>query len=141
MFKLKCDDFLTYDEESGTYSMSADQKVRDEVEKTRWKEIGLKFLADWRLYLMLVPMLFVYICWRYLPMYELTAVFKDYAIRPSTLPSERSWFGLQNFIELFTASSPFYTSFWQSFRNTFILAFYGLLFCFPLPIILALFFN
>ena len=35
-------------------------------------------------------------------MYELTAVFKDYAISPATLPSERSWFGLQNFIELFT---------------------------------------
>ncbi len=141
MFKLKCDDFLTYDEATGTYSVSADQKVRDEVEKTRWKEIGLKFLTDWRLYLMLVPMLFVYICWRYLPMYELTAVFKDYAISPATLPSERSWFGLQNFIELFTVGSAFYTSFWQAFRNTFILAFYGLLFGFPLPIILALFFN
>jgi putative aldouronate transport system permease protein len=31
--------------------------------------------------------------------------------------------------------------FWQAFRNTFILSFYGLLFGFPVPIILALFFN
>ncbi len=139
MFKLKCDDFLTYDETTGTYSVSPDQQVRDEVEKSRWKEIGLKILADWRLYLMLVPMVLVYLLWRYAPMYELLTVFKD--ATTAIDPSERGWYGIENFAQLFNSSSTYYVDFWQSFRNTFILAFYGLLFGFPLPIILALFFN
>ena len=31
--------------------------------------------------------------------------------------------------------------FWQAFRNTFLLSFYGLLFGFPIPILLAILFN
>ena len=94
MFKLKCDDFLTYDEESGTYSVAPDQQVRDEVEKTRWKEIAFKLLTDWRLYLMLVPMLFVYIFWRYMPMYELIGVFKDSVTSPTSSAADGNWYGL-----------------------------------------------
>ncbi len=141
MFKLKCDDFLTYDEATGTYSVSPDQQVRDEVEKTRWKEIAFKILTDWRLYLMLVPMLFVYFFWRYMPMTELTAVFKDYFSNTSD-PAAGNWYGLENFIYVyFNGGAQITQEFWMSFRNTFILAFYGLLFGFPFPIILALFFN
>ena len=140
MFKLKCDDFLTYDEETGTYSMSPDQQVRDEVEKTRWKDIGFKILADWRLYLMLVPMLVVYLLWRYAPMYELVGVFKDYNTSNTASPIDGYWIGFKNFIDVFTYGS-YASEFWMAFRNTFILAFYGLLFGFPFPIILALFFN
>ena len=141
MFKLKCDDFLTYDEATGTYSVSPDQQVRDEVEKTRWKEIAFKILTDWRLYLMLVPMLFVYFFWRYMPMTELTAVFKDYFSNTSD-PAAGNWYGLENFIYVyFNGGEQITQEFWMSFRNTFILAFYGLLFGFPFPIILALFFN
>ena len=42
MFKLKCDDFLIYDETTGTYSMAPEQQVRDETERNRWRstEIG-----------------------------------------------------------------------------------------------------
>jgi len=78
MFKLlKYDDFLVYDEASGTYAMPADQQVRDEAEKNHWKSTGFTILKDWRLYLMLVPMLFVYILWKYAPRHELLAAFKD----------------------------------------------------------------
>lgn len=141
MFKLKCDDFLTYDEATGTYSVSPDQQVRDEVEKTRWKDIVFKILTDWRLYLMLVPMLFVYFFWRYMPMTELVAVFKDYFSNTSD-PAAGNWYGLENFIYVyFNGGEQITQEFWMSFRNTFILAFYGLLFGFPFPIILALFFN
>ncbi|MCD7729547.1 MAG: ABC transporter permease subunit [Clostridia bacterium] len=142
MFKLKCDDFLTYDEETGTYSVPADQQVRDEVEKKRWKDIGLTVLKDWRLYLMLVPMVVVYILWKYVPIYELLAVFKDNST--ATVLDDLKWSGFDNFIALFAGTGPYstyYVEFWRAFRNTFILAFYGLLFGFPLPIILALFFN
>lgn len=140
MFKLKCDDFLIYDESTGQYSVPADQQVRDETERNKWKTTGLTILKDWRLYLMLVPMLLVYLLWRYLPMYELLAAFKN----PSTPGASndvslQDWYGLTNFNELFFGAQKM--QFWRAFRNTFIIAFYGLLFGFPFPIILALFFN
>lgn len=140
MFKLKCDDFLIYDEATGTYSMSAEQKVRDETEKNKWKTTGFTLLKDWRLYLMLVPLLLVYLLWRYLPMKELLAAFK-YADTQDAGGNInlQDWYGLTNFKELFFGGSAF--QFWRAFRNTFIIAFYGLLFGFPFPIILALFFN
>ena len=137
MFKLKYDDFLVYDEATGKYSMSAEQQVRDQTERNRWKTTGITLLKDWRLYLMLVPMILVYLLWKYLPMYELVASFK-YGEQVSAL--DRQWVGVYNFEMIF--SNPSYApNFWMAFRNTFTLAFYGLLFGFPMPIILALFFN
>lgn len=136
MFKLKCDDFLIRDEETGEYSMSAEQQVRDETEKNKWKNTGFTLLKDWRLYLMLVPMILVYVLWKYLPMYSLTAAFRT---GESTLPEERPWSGVWSFYAIFSGLHA--PTFWMAFRNTFVLAFYGLLFGFPMPIILALFFN
>ncbi len=140
LFKLKCDDFLEYDESTGTYSIPADQQVRDAHEKSHWKDVGYTLLKDWRLYLMLVPMLLVYLLWRYLPMTELLAAFKDPQTGGGGLEvADQYWYGLTNFYNLFFGTlSP---EFWSAFRNTFIIAFYGLLFGFPFPIILALFFN
>ena len=140
MFKLKCDDFLVFDESTGTYSMAPDQKVRDEAEKNSWKSAGFTLLKDWRLYLMLVPMILVYFLWKYMPMYELIACFKDPSTGDTLHVNTFSWTGLRYFQILFTDTtlSP---DFWLAFRNTFITAFYGLLFGFPMPIILALFFN
>lgn len=141
MSKLfKYDDFLVYDEATGTYSMPAEQRVRDETERLRWKHTGLTVLKDWRLYIMLVPMVLVYLLWKYLPMYELMGCFKDPTTGDGIHVATYSWTGLRYFEELFT--DPTYSpQFWRAFRNTFTTAFYGLLFGFPIPIILALFFN
>jgi putative aldouronate transport system permease protein len=136
MFKLKCDDFLIKDEATGEYSLPAEQRVRDETERKRWKNTGLTILKDWRLYLMLVPMILVYLLWKYLPMTELLAAFR-YGNSDTT--SDRPWVGFNNFKVIFVGSQS--ATFWMAFRNTFVIAFYGLLFGFPLPIILALFFN
>lgn len=140
MFKLKYDDFLIYDEATGTYSMSAEQQVRDETEKNSWKNTGWSVLKDWRLYLMLVPMILVYFLWKYMPMYELIGCFKDPTTGDQLHVATYSWAGVRYFQQLFTDKtlSPL---FWNAFRNTFTTAFYGLLFGFPMPIILALFFN
>lgn len=140
MFKLKCDDFLVYDEATGTYSMPPEQQVRDETERNRWKNLGFSIFKDWRLYVMLLPMLLVYFLWKYMPMYELIGCFKNPNTGDSNYVSTQYWTGLRFFEELFTAPN-LSSNFWLSFRNTFITAFYGLLFGFPLPIILALFFN
>ena len=69
-------DFLAYDEENQVYYLDNEQKVKDQVEKDHWKIVLRTIIKDWRLYLMLIPMLFIFICWRYLPMYELLASFK-----------------------------------------------------------------
>ncbi len=135
MIGVRGDDFLERDE-SGAYYMPKEQQVRDEVEKNRWKEIGRTVLSDWRLYLMLVPMVLVFLLWKYLPMYELTGCFKNPTTGNPTKVAEQYWVGLQYFIEVVNQ-----TDFWRAFRNTFITSFYGLLFGFPVPIILALFFN
>ena len=140
MFKLKCDDFLIYDDATGTYSMSAEQKVRDETERNSWKNTGWTILKDWRLYLMLVPMILVYFLWKYMPMYELIGCFKDPTSGDNIHVASYSWTGIRYFQELFT-NATYSPLFWRAFRNTFITAFYGLLFGFPMPIILALFFN
>lgn len=140
MFKIKCDDFLTCDEATGTYSMSAEQQVRDQTEKNRWKNIGLTLLKDWRLYIMLVPMILVYVLWRYMPMTQLLGAFKDYTTPGANGNTDNmNWYGLNNFLNIFVGSNA--NLFWPAFRNTFIIAFYNLLFGFPMPIILALFFN
>ena len=127
MFKLKYDDFLTYDESSGTYSMSAEQRVRDETERNSWKTVGFTVLKDWRLYLMLVPMIVVYVLWRYMPMTELLGAFKDYSTFGNNGDTAlMNWYGFNNFIEIFTGYNAQF--FWPAFRNTFIIAFYNLLF-------------
>ena len=137
MFKLKYDDFLVYDEATNTYSMSQEQKVRDETERNHWKTTGLTVLKDWRLYAMLIPMILVYLLWKYLPMYSLVASFKS---GDEAQAIDRDWVGIANFAHLFEIGGDA-VDFWRAFRNTFTLAFYGLLFGFPFPIILALFFN
>jgi putative aldouronate transport system permease protein len=113
-------------------------RIRDELEKHYWKNAFKRMLKDWRLYVMLVPMLLIFILWRYLPLYELIAAFKADGIA-SVPVIDRDFVGFFNFQDLLYGVAS--TGFWQAFRNTFILSFYGMLFGFPIPIILALMFN
>lgn len=135
--KKVMDEYIIYDEQTQTYSMDPEQAVRDDVEKHHWKNTIKTILKDWRLYLMLVPLLFVFFCWRYLPMYELLGAFK---YSDSSLDvGDQQYVGFYYFARLLTGDvSP---EFWSAFRNTFLLSFYGLCFGFPMPIIVALFFN
>ena len=137
--KAKAADFLVYDQESGTYRADPEQAVRDDVEKHYWQHVGQTVLKDWRLYLMLVPMLLVFLFWRYFPMYELLGCFK---VSDNVKPvSEQFFSGFSYFKRLLFAGDGLSTDFWRALRNTFLLSFYGLCFGFPMPIILALFFN
>ncbi len=136
LMKSKAVDYLVYDEQTGKYREDPEQAVRDDVEKHRWKHIALTVLKDWRLYLMLVPMLLVFFFWRYMPMYELLGAFK---VSDSVLDvGDQLYAGFAYFVDLFSGKYP---EFWRAFRNTFLLSFYGLCFGFPMPIIIALFFN
>ncbi len=137
--KERAADFLEFDKERGVYRISSEQAVRDDVEKHHWVHVGRTVMKDWRLYLMLVPMLLVFLFWRYFPMYELLGCFK---VSDNVLPvSEQLFSGFSYFKRLLVGGDTASTEFWRAMRNTFILSFYGLCFGFPIPIILALFFN
>jgi len=137
--KDKAADFILYDQATGTYREDPEQAVRDDVERHYWLHVGRTILKDWRLYLMLVPMLLVFLFWRYFPMYELLGCFK---VSDSVLPvSQQLFSGFSYFKRLLFAGDTLSVEFWRAMRNTFLLSFYGLLFGFPVPIILALFFN
>jgi len=137
--KSKAADFLIYDEENKVYREDPEQAVRDDVEKHYWLHVGRTILKDWRLYAMLVPMILVFLFWRYFPMYELLRCFK---VNDEVKPVAEQFFsGFSYFKRLLVGGDSLSTEFWRALRNTFLLSFYGLCFGFPMPIILALFFN
>lgn len=132
-------DYLIHDEAANIYRPDPEQLVRDDVEKHYWRNVAHTVLKDWRLYAMLVPMLLVFLLWRYMPMYELLRCFKVHdEIKPV---SEQLFMGFSNFGQLLAGTSSMAADFWRALRNTFLLSFYGLCFGFPVPVILALFFN
>jgi len=137
--KRKATDYLVLDEATGTWREDPEQAVRDDVEKHYWLNVGRTIVKDWRLYVMLVPMLLVFLFWRYMPMYELLGSFK---VSDSVIPvNEQLFSGFSYFKRLLVGGDSLSQNFWMAMRNTFLLSFYGLCFGFPMPIILALFFN
>ena len=137
--KGKAADYLILDPETGKYREDPEQAVRDDVEKHYWKNVGRTIVKDWRLYVMLVPMLLVFLFWRYFPMYELLGSFK---VPDGILPvNDQLFSGFSYFKRLLVGGDSLGQNFWMAMRNTFLLSFYGLCFGFPMPIILALFFN
>ena len=139
MKKPMAGDFLIYDKSSQTYRADPEQVVRDDVEKHYWRNVVRTVAKDWRLYIMLIPMILVFLFWRYFPMYELLRCFK---VSDQVKPVADQFFsGFSYFKRLLFSGDGLSTEFWRALRNTFLLSFYGLCFGFPMPIILALFFN
>ncbi len=139
MKKSIASDYLVYDKASDTYREDPEQAVRDDVEKHQWAGVLHIIIRDWRLYIMLVPMILVFLFWRYFPMYELLGCFKvNDEVKPV---AEQFYKGFSNFKLLLSGNSSMSLDFWRAMRNTFLLSFYGLCFGFPMPIIIALFFN
>ena len=114
--------------------VSEKEKVQAYYEKYHWKITLKRMLKDWRLYVMLLPLVIVFILWRYLPMYGLAISFKAYDAGKGILGS--NFVGLAGFEQI--VKDPL---FWRAFRNTFMISFYGMIFGFPMPIILALLFS
>jgi putative aldouronate transport system permease protein len=86
------------------------------------------------LYLLLILPLAYYIVFHYIPMYGVLIAFKDYKISKGVMGSP--WVGPKHFAKFL--QDPY---FWKLVRNTILLSFYGLLWGFPAPIILALSLN
>jgi putative aldouronate transport system permease protein len=108
------------------------------MERGYWREKFHSILSDWRLYLLFFPLFFFLVAWKYLPIASMVVSFKfleiDSSFGGGTFTSD--FIGFDSFLYLFKT-----VDFWTAFRNTFALSFYGLVFGFPFPIILALFFS
>ncbi|WP_091174619.1 sugar ABC transporter permease [Paenibacillus sp. 1_12] len=86
------------------------------------------------IYLMIAPGIFYFLAFKYLPMFGLVIAFKDF--QPFLGVWNSQWVGFKHFEYFFMLPD-----FWMLFRNTFVLAFYNLVFFFPLPVIIALMLN
>jgi len=88
----------------------------------------------WPIYVMILPVIMFYVIFCYLPMFGIVVGFKDYNVLIGVMKSP--WVGLSNFIQFL--NDPY---FWQVIKNTLIISLLKLVFCFPVPIILALLMN
>ncbi len=86
------------------------------------------------LYLILLPGLIHMLIFKLLPVLGLVISFQDYSVFKGIMQSK--WVGLAHF-EKFLSDAYF----WKLLKNTALLAFYNLLFVFPIPILFALLLN
>ncbi|MBQ9856305.1 MAG: sugar ABC transporter permease, partial [Clostridia bacterium] len=104
----------------------------------RNQPLGVRFQKaigrDWQLWVLMLPALVFFLVFCYFPMYGIQIAFKDYKAAFGILDSE--WVGLEHFQTFF---SSYYCG--RMFANTLLLNVYGLLFGFPLPILLAIMLN
>ena len=111
-------------------SSVATNKARHLDQHSAWYRIRkCKFL-----YLLFLPVVIYYIMFAYAPMFGLVIAFKDYNVFKGIWASK--WVGFKYFIQFFESRF-----FFRLIRNTFLISFYGLIFGFPAPIILALLLN
>ncbi|MEU4570184.1 ABC transporter permease subunit [Micromonospora sp. NPDC023956] len=89
---------------------------------------------DWQLYSLAVLPLLFFLVFRYLPMAGNVIAFRRF--RPGGNVFGEYWVGLRYFTMFLNDPT-----FWEVFTNTLVLGTLTLLFCFPLPIVLALLLN
>ena len=112
-------------------------EIEEEMQKTKMKRYWVTFRQTWPVYVMLIPVLLFFLFMRYRPITEVLIAFKQYSPQVSTYDSQFYGFYALKTI-MFGREAAF---FWRAFRNTFTLSMYGLIFGFPIPIILALMFS
>ncbi len=107
------------------------------MRESRIKGIFKEIKKEWMLYLLLVPIVLWFALFVYKPMSGLIVAFKRFDAADGIFGSD--FRGLTNFINLVVGINK--EEFWAAFRNTFVISAYGLVFGFPIPIILALLFS
>lgn len=85
-------------------------------------------------YLLALPGALYFIVFKFAPMWGLVLAFTEY--NPYAGISGSEWVGMKHFVELF--SDP---NFYIMLRNTFAINIFGLIFMFPVPIVLSLMLN
>ncbi|GAB4262974.1 MAG: sugar ABC transporter permease [Candidatus Promineifilaceae bacterium] len=111
--------------------------VDDYAEQNKFFKIIRVIKEDYRLYMLLLPMVIWYALWFYKPLAGLLIAFKNYQSNLGVMESD--FVGFANYVAL--VKGTFAPQFWRAFRNSFVISLYGLIFGFPIPILLALFFS
>lgn len=91
---------------------------------------------QWQLWIMVMPLLAWLALFTYRPLSGLRIAFQDYS---PFLGDKSPYIMFDNFKELLVGTHSDY--FWRAFRNTIMISIYGLVFAFPMPIILAILFH
>ena len=110
------------------------RKQTKDSRKTFIQKLKTDLGRHWQMYLIALPVILYFLVFSYAPMAGLVMAFQKFSPHQGILGSP--WAGFAHFERFF--GSPF---FFRTLRNTVLISFYGLLFSFPLPIILALCLN
>jgi putative aldouronate transport system permease protein len=95
---------------------------------------GRAMRRDWQLYVLLLPAVVLVLIFSYLPLYGIQIAFKDFKAAFGIMGSK--WVGLKNFTDFFAT---YYST--RLITNTLLLNVFGLLWSFPVPIVMAIFLN
>ncbi len=114
--------------------MQPSSPVKRAVRTPLSRRLQLGWRQEWPLYALLLPALAFIIVFCYFPMYGVQIAFRDYKAVFGITGSK--WVGLKHFETFFKS---YYCG--RLFANTFLLNFYGLLFGFPIPVVMAIFLN
>ncbi|XEC93556.1 ABC transporter permease [Paenibacillus tarimensis] len=98
------------------------------------KVVWVKVKRNYELYLFILPVVILYLVFKYYPMYGVQIAFKDFSASRGVWGS--AWVGFEHFIRFFESYN-----FWPIIKNTILLSVLSLLFGFPMPIIVALMLN
>lgn len=114
------------------------EKVAPVQKERKWtiRAVRRDIKMNWQIYLLAIPILAYFIVFNYIPMAGLAMAFQAYDMKKGFIGPGIEWVGFKWFVEF--VSGPF---FWRTFRNTFLISFYSLLFSFPMPVIFALMLN
>ena len=114
--------------------MSSNEKTLSVGGKTGFSDVLKKMHRSRYLYMLFLFPFLYYVIFHYWPMYGIIIAFKDYNIVTGIMKSP--WIGLENFNKFLL--DPY---FWKLVRNTLLLNIYGMIWGFPMPILLALLLN
>ena len=113
---------------------SAKNAPRKRYQAPLRQRIARTIVNEWQLWVLLLPAIVFFIVFCYFPMYGVQIAFRDYKAAFGITGSK--WVGLKHFRTFFNS---YYCG--RMFANTFLLNLYGLVFGFPIPILLAILLN
>lgn len=111
-------------------SAAAPAPKKEKTPNRLWRKI----LNHWEVYVMMVPVVVFFLVFCYFPMYGIVISFKEYYPTQGIVGSP--WAGFEHFDWLFATPE-----FARAVRNTIVISLLKLIFCFPVPIVLALLLN
>ncbi len=117
-----------------TLVQSAKNTPRQRYKAPLRQRIARTIINEWQLWVLLLPAIVFFIVFCYFPMYGVQIAFRDYKAAFGITGSK--WVGLKHFRTFFNS---YYCG--RMFANTFLLNLYGLVFGFPIPILLAILLN